>query len=191
MLNAGPRHMLRKNTSPDLVVGDRAPGTREQADGKGSSMKWTMFGLGVVCAFVSGCTMPIQLDLEPPAEAMTPICENATRDIYDETDVDCGGTCSPCQVGASCISDADCASGRCIPSEVHSEGTSGRCWDDTYSGCSLVDYEPEIVQAVCASRVLVVCQLALNSEMKKHCSRPSPPTSEWNTNFMCCDASIF
>ncbi|MCB9734189.1 MAG: hypothetical protein H6745_16455 [Deltaproteobacteria bacterium] len=36
-----------------------------------------------------------------------PSCEDGAED-GDETDVDCGGSCEPCEAGAGCASDADC-----------------------------------------------------------------------------------
>ncbi|MBI1970781.1 hypothetical protein HYS47_03470 [Candidatus Woesearchaeota archaeon] len=43
-------------------------------------------------------------------------CENNVRD-GDETDVDCGGSCSSCAAGASCLSDTDCATSFCDASD--------------------------------------------------------------------------
>lgn len=43
----------------------------------------------------------------------TPACENGQRDA-DETDVDCGGPCQPCQNGKICKIDGDCISKTCI-----------------------------------------------------------------------------
>jgi hypothetical protein len=45
-------------------------------------------------------------------DAATTTCGNKTRD-GDETDVDCGGSCSPCLLGKKCTATADCASGLC------------------------------------------------------------------------------
>ncbi|MCA9514008.1 MAG: hypothetical protein KC635_03615, partial [Myxococcales bacterium] len=47
------------------------------------------------------------------------VCAAALAGCYDglltgsETDVDCGGGCTPCDVGDACVVDSDCASGRC------------------------------------------------------------------------------
>lgn len=32
----------------------------------------------------------------------------------DETDIDCGGSCNPCENGSACVSDSDCISNHCI-----------------------------------------------------------------------------
>lgn len=40
-------------------------------------------------------------------------CQNGERD-GDETDVDCGGSCSPCLLGKVCIENSDCGAGECI-----------------------------------------------------------------------------
>lgn len=39
-------------------------------------------------------------------------CLNSIKDL-DETDVDCGGSCSACSVGKSCLSDEDCETNAC------------------------------------------------------------------------------
>ena len=44
----------------------------------------------------------------PPAER----CRDRVRD-GDETDIDCGGTCQPCQPAASCAVPGDCQTGAC------------------------------------------------------------------------------
>ena len=44
-------------------------------------------------------------------------CEDGVRS-QDETDVDCGGPCSPCDACGSCLSDQDCAVGSCDPDEL-------------------------------------------------------------------------
>ncbi|MEM9462164.1 MAG: DUF5060 domain-containing protein [Myxococcota bacterium] len=41
-----------------------------------------------------------------------PACDNGIAD-GDETDVDCGGSCTPCADGSSCLADADCENGNC------------------------------------------------------------------------------
>ena len=47
------------------------------------------------------------------------ICNTCTdkKRNGDETDVDCGGPCSPCKLGKKCDEDADCASETCDPDE--------------------------------------------------------------------------
>jgi cellulase/cellobiase CelA1 len=43
---------------------------------------------------------------------VAPTCEDSVQN-GDETDVDCGGSCDPCEEGESCNVDADCAEGTC------------------------------------------------------------------------------
>jgi cysteine-rich repeat protein len=44
-------------------------------------------------------------------------CDDGVRS-QDETDVDCGGACSPCDACGACLSDQDCAVGSCEPDEL-------------------------------------------------------------------------
>jgi hypothetical protein len=53
---------------------------------------------------------------------VAPSCEDGLQN-GDETDVDCGGTCGPCEEGESCNVDADCAVGTC-DSGICTVGTS-------------------------------------------------------------------
>jgi hypothetical protein len=67
-------------------------------------------------------TLGLQLHLTPCASgrcvgAIVDHCDDRQRD-GDESDVDCGGSCSPCPGGASCALPADCQSQSCI---------AGRC----------------------------------------------------------------
>ena len=59
--------------------------------------------------------------IESPDEAGAPgtaeaapasTCDDKTKN-GDETDVDCGGSCSPCSVGRACQADKDCTPGTC------------------------------------------------------------------------------
>jgi plastocyanin len=43
----------------------------------------------------------------------TPTCSDGARN-GNESDLDCGGSCSPCQNGALCGGPLDCASGLCV-----------------------------------------------------------------------------
>lgn len=66
-------------------------------------------------------------------------CSNQHWD-GDETDVDCGGSCAPCRLGADCIADSDCASqacdyyapGRCVASHCRDHHFDG---DETDLDC--------------------------------------------------------
>src|SRR5262245_37405883 len=44
---------------------------------------------------------------------LNPLCTDAILN-GEETDVDCGGTCGPCQLGRTCSINADCANGNCM-----------------------------------------------------------------------------
>ena len=46
------------------------------------------------------------------ALADDPTCNDGEKN-YDETDVDCGGTCQACKVGKGCKRDNDCSTGKC------------------------------------------------------------------------------
>ena len=46
-------------------------------------------------------------------EPVAPGCANGLQDV-NETDVDCGGACSPCDAGATCVWYLDCASASCV-----------------------------------------------------------------------------
>jgi hypothetical protein len=48
----------------------------------------------------------------PDVKADTSTCGDGKRD-GDETDVDCGGSCAPCNDGQACVLETDCASQRC------------------------------------------------------------------------------
>ena len=53
----------------------------------------------------------------PRRRAMT--CANGVIDRNEtETDLDCGGQCAPCAVGATCKTDADCAYGLCVGAAI-------------------------------------------------------------------------
>ncbi len=76
-------------------------------------------------------------DTDGSPECITPeSCDDGIQN-QDETDIDCGGTCSPCPVGAQCSQDTDCDSGVC------SNGTckacrvgSFRCWGNWVQTCA-------------------------------------------------------
>jgi len=44
---------------------------------------------------------------------VAPSCTDGLQD-GDETDVDCGGACAPCDAGQGCATDADCLTGYCM-----------------------------------------------------------------------------
>ena len=78
---------------------------------------------GTLCSFAPGpgvCT----------AGHCTESCSDAVMD-GDETDVDCGGTCSPCAAGLRCRINADCTMG-CIASTQRC--ASSQCADQQRDG---------------------------------------------------------
>ena len=56
------------------------------------------------CAFVGG----LEGDFGP-----APTCADRIKDGA-ETDLDCGGPCSPCALGQNCAAKGDCATGACV-----------------------------------------------------------------------------
>jgi hypothetical protein len=64
-----------------------------------------------------------------------PTCKNGALDVESESDVDCGGTCSPCATGKLCKAGADCATNVC-----KIEGSEQRCACDATSQCPATDY---------------------------------------------------
>lgn len=118
-------------------------------------------------------------------------CVNGIRDIeVGETDIDCGGDCPPCAVGRFCSVDADCAASECVPTENRLSGTTGQCWEPSYSGCAAIALDSTQIHKICGDLHLGMCQLASNSEMKRHCISAPNQTLPWSANFLCCDPSF-
>jgi hypothetical protein len=99
-------------------------------------MKWL-----TACVVLSACSStPITNDAGSDANVPdvakdvnvdSSTCGNGKRD-GDETDVDCGGSCAPCNDGQTCALESDCASQRC------SGGVCGvRAWSIESSGNNL------------------------------------------------------
>ena len=65
----------------------------------------------VECLDNMDCTAPDTCDLATNV-CVAPGCMNGMMD-NDETDTDCGGSCSPCMNMDSCLVDGDCTSGFC------------------------------------------------------------------------------
>lgn len=63
---------------------------------------------------ISAC----EIDLCPEGECS---CSDGERG-EGETDIDCGGGCGPCELGAACVRSADCVNASCV---------AGRCVDPT------------------------------------------------------------
>lgn len=69
----------------------------------------------IACASLSSCAAdrePEPLLPPPPPPPLQPLCTDQVRN-GDETDVDCGGSCRPCELGDSCSLPADCEDGTC------------------------------------------------------------------------------
>src|SRR5690349_14554103 len=95
---------------------------------------WRMAPLGALVA-LAGCT-----EVAGPADSGTdvgfvieidagPQCENGRRD-GDESHIDCGGSCDPCENGSNCIRASDCESsvcerGYCLAPSCHDEVQNG------------------------------------------------------------------
>ncbi len=114
-------------------------------------------------------------------------CSNGRRDV-GEADVDCGGdTCEPCASGHACENDADCLGEACVPTIYQINELTGRCWDDSFSGCALVDVATSINEDMCGSFQVAMCQWAANSGMQAYCFAPVAALMPWDANFLCCD----
>jgi hypothetical protein len=61
------------------------------------------------CVSTADCAAP---EVCQAKMCVAPSCADGMKD-GDETDVDCGGTCSKCADGKSCLTGADCAGGVC------------------------------------------------------------------------------
>jgi hypothetical protein len=134
---------------------------------------------------------PADGGVDPLADAGPPLtCSDSLRDA-DETDIDCGGSCTPCRVGRFCTVDDDCEDGECVPTTSHAEGTAGQCWGDDFSGCAPVDCDGSVQTAACGAQLLVMCQWHLPAAMLDRCAPPSAPVTYWTANFYCCDKDLF
>ncbi|MFT4572159.1 MAG: hypothetical protein ACI91F_003057, partial [Candidatus Binatia bacterium] len=78
---------------------------------------------------------------DPPLPAS---CSNVTQD-GDETDVDCGGTCSACVIGQGCSVVSDCVSGECVggacsaPTTALAFGSCANGYIDPFSDVDALD----------------------------------------------------
>lgn len=64
-----------------------------------------------------------------------PTCKNGALDAELETDVDCGGTCSPCGDKKLCQANSDCVTSLCL-----AEGAAMVCSCSDASQCSATEY---------------------------------------------------
>ena len=67
----------------------------------------------------------------PDAGEVAASCSDQTRN-GDESDVDCGGSCTPCSLAAVCGTSLDCASGVCVSS--HCSSPTVPC--GAFAGCT-------------------------------------------------------
>jgi hypothetical protein len=83
---------------------------------------------GQMCQMGSDCTSDI-------CDSTSHTCAGARCDDGqkngDETDVDCGGSCSPCGLARACLANQDCASGACDTSHLC---VADRCSDGHQDG---------------------------------------------------------
>jgi hypothetical protein len=140
----------------------------------------------LACEQDNDCRSVVCMQSEKGNHCIAETCRNGLIDLT-ESDIDCGGECAPCNASRFCKADSDCSSGMCIPTTFHSLDTIGRCWDDAFNGCALVECSSTVSQAMCGGNKVVICQLAANSEMQKHCTPPIENGMPWNANFLCCD----
>lgn len=91
-----------KTTEP-AAAGTACAQTGKVCDGEGECVE---------CISNADCADPEPL-CDAASHTCIPIdCTNAVKD-GNETDVDCGGLCAPCDDGKACVAAADCQSGVC------------------------------------------------------------------------------
>src|SRR5262249_55032474 len=69
-------------------------------------------------------------------QAAAPSCRDGIKN-GNETDVDCGGSCSKCSIGKRCATNSDCASNNCNPSShtcQQAQATAPSCSDGIKNG---------------------------------------------------------
>jgi hypothetical protein len=82
------------------------------------------------CVKGGGCTCTSAADCVGGAACTLGVCSNHCSDglrNFDETDVDCGGSCAPCGENKACTLDLDCGSRPCH---------NGRCGCSTAADCA-------------------------------------------------------
>lgn len=83
------------------------------------------------CTDLNECGTEESKPTESQSCTYVPTCSDETKN-QDETDVDCGGSCSPCQDGKSCLADTDCMN-NCVNSICGIACTEN--WTEFYSEC--------------------------------------------------------
>jgi len=74
------------------------------------------------------------------------VCVSCSDGVQNgaETDVDCGGSCSPCTLGLACAASADCGSGACSSGVCCNEACDGTCVSCSLEGSlGICAYIPE------------------------------------------------
>lgn len=94
----GPPYVQGVTTATDETEGTDSAGTSETSGTTGPTT-----GIG------PGTDPGTSIGTSDPAES----CDDGVHN-QDESDVDCGGSCLPCDGDAMCGGDADCKSGTCI-----------------------------------------------------------------------------
>jgi hypothetical protein len=100
-------------------------------------------------------------------------CSNGVQD-GDESDTDCGGSCSPCSNGERCMSDGDCGSGvcdvstgrctpeHCVNNRLDAQETDIDCGGVCTRKCDIGQfciYDDDCVAgALCVDEVCLVCE---------------------------------
>src|SRR5689334_17611643 len=64
-------------------------------------------GWGYLGAAIIGATVAAGVGIPGCVFYLNPQCDDRIRN-GDETDIDCGGACGKCDIGASCSKDTDC-----------------------------------------------------------------------------------
>src|SRR5215213_7489141 len=88
---------------------------------------------GWFCALLASCSFPTYSGFDGAdagAEAATqPSCTDRRKDGL-ETDIDCGGTCTPCALDRACQTSTDCLSGACKSSKCTDPMEMASCSQD-------------------------------------------------------------
>lgn len=82
-----------------------------------------------ICAV--SCSVP-DFEFEPPKPGLPAHCTDDTQSD-GETDLNCGGECEPCPLGAGCAASRDCAEGECIDGVCQEAGCMNGARDGSES----------------------------------------------------------
>lgn len=147
----------------------------------------------VVCARQSCATASQCCSLACTMGTCVPSCSNGIQD-GNETDIDCGGSCSPCGLGGGCAADNDCVTttlcsgGQCVcaPGRSDCNGNPGDAcevntqFDDTNCGaCGNVCTLPNAVE-ICN---MAQCLVAFCDAGYADCNAVTADGCEANTQF--------